>query len=114
MSGIKELVENSLDAGSTKVEIALKEFGKEGIEVNDNGIGIKLANLERIAQKGATSKLREFEDMQDLSTFGFRGEALNAISVLSCLTITSRTKDEEVANRFIFNQDNTIKFKRIS
>jgi len=81
--GVKELVENSLDAGSTKIEIILREYGKEGIEVIDNGSGICSDNLENIAQKGATSKLNAFEDLESLETFGFRGEALNAISVLS-------------------------------
>nr|ABK35674.1 putative mismatch repair protein [Tetrahymena thermophila] len=110
---VKELVENSLDAGSTKIEVYLKEYGKEGVEVVDNGSGISSQNLEQIAQKGATSKLRQFQDLESLDTFGFRGEALNAISVLSQLTITTKTDSDEMAYRYQFNQDNTIKSKTL-
>ena len=95
LQGVKELVENSLDAKSTKIEVHLKEYGKEGVEVIDNGVGINMQNLEGIAQKGATSKLRVFEDLDNLQTFGFRGEALNAISVLSKLTITTCTQKQQ-------------------
>ncbi|KAL4426563.1 hypothetical protein ABPG74_012323 [Tetrahymena malaccensis] len=110
---VKELVENSLDAGSTKIEVYLKEYGKEGVEVVDNGSGINSQNLEQIAQKGATSKLRQFQDLESLDTFGFRGEALNAISVLSQLTITTRTESDDMAYRYQFNQDNTVKSKTL-
>ncbi|KAL4465170.1 hypothetical protein ABPG72_019324 [Tetrahymena utriculariae] len=110
---VKELVENSLDAGSTKIEVYLKEYGKEGVEVVDNGSGISSQNLEQIAQKGATSKIRQFQDLESLDTFGFRGEALNAISVLSQLTITTRTESDEMAYRYQFNQDNSVKSKTL-
>lgn len=69
----------------------------------DNGAGINIENLDTIAQKGATSKLREFHDLENLDTFGFRGEALNAISVLSQLSITTRTEKDDLGTKYIFN-----------
>jgi len=91
---VKELVENSIDAGATLVEIKLKDQGLQGVEVSDNGSGVEEANLEgmseyrnihlsvknsklisiRAAAKYHTSKIREFVDLLGVETFGFRGE----------------------------------------
>lgn len=82
-TAVKELCENSLDAGATTIEINLKEMGAESIEVSDNGCGIAEENYEGIAVKHATSKLEKFSDLEGVSSFGFRGEALNALCELS-------------------------------
>ena len=79
VTAVKELVENSIDAGATNVEIKLKEFGIESIEVHDNGSGIEEKDFEAIATKHCTSKLTDFADLTMIETFGFRGEALSSL-----------------------------------
>jgi len=92
---IKELVENSLDAGATKIDVIFYEHGSTGIRVSDNGSGIKMENFGSFTQKGATSKIGDFDDISKLVTYGFRGEALNAISRLSELKITTKTAEDD-------------------
>lgn len=102
------MIENSLDAGATSVDIFFRNFGSEGLEVKDNGRGIDVLNLEAITMKGATSKLADFEGLQEVKTYGFRGEALNAICALSELQITTRFKDSQLGYRLVFGKDNQI------
>ncbi|XP_021775367.1 DNA mismatch repair protein PMS1-like isoform X1 [Chenopodium quinoa] len=104
-SAIKELVENSLDAGATSIEIALKDYGEEWFQVIDNGCGISPNNFKVLALKHHTSKLADFPDLQSLTTFGFRGEALSSLCALGSLTVETRTKNESVATHLTF--DNT-------
>ena len=108
-SALKELLENALDAGATKLEVRLKEHGVELLEVGDNGKGIALADLETVAQRHTTSKLAEFDDLQSLSSFGFRGEALNSLAALSSLSITTRTKEDVTASTLHFDSNGAIK-----
>lgn len=82
-TAVKEMVENALDAGATTIEVKLKNFGIDAIEVSDNGSGIPPHDYEGIAQKHHTSKLQAFEDIFRVESFGFRGEALNALCELS-------------------------------
>ena len=91
-TAVKELVENSLDAESKNIEIRLKEYGKELIEVSDDGIGIMETNFEALALKHHTSKLREFNDLTIVDTYGFRGEALSSLSALGNLSMTTQNK----------------------
>eukprot|EP00250_Pteridium_aquilinum_P031931 c44604_g1_i1 orf=183-524(+) len=79
---VKELVENSLDAGSTSIEIKLKDYGAESFEVADNGCGVSPDNYQALTLKYHTSKISEFADLQSLSSFGFRGEALSSLCAL--------------------------------
>ena len=88
-SVVKELVENSLDAGSTNIKIIIKEFGIEQIRIIDNGSGISNDDLERAFLRHATSKIREDYDLFHIKTLGFRGEALASISSVSRMTIKS-------------------------
>ena len=88
-SVVKELVENSLDAGSTNIKIIIKEFGIEQIRIIDNGSGISNDDLERAFLRYATSKIREDYDLFHIKTLGFRGEALASISSVSRVTIKS-------------------------
>ena len=81
-TAVKELVENSIDAGATNVEIKLREFGIDFIEVHDNGSGIEEKDFEAIAKKHCTSKLADFSDLTMIETFGFRGEALSSLCAL--------------------------------
>jgi len=104
-TAVKELVENSIDSGASNVEIKLKEHGKESIEVSDNGSGIKECDFESIALKHYTSKLREFDDLPSVNTFGFRGEALSSLSALGEVSITTHHGDADVASKLIFDHD---------
>ena len=81
-TAVKELVENSLDAGATMVEVRLKNWGSECLEVVDNGSGVLPENFAALALKHHTSKLNVFSDLVGVETFGFRGEALSSLCAL--------------------------------
>ncbi|MFB6142960.1 MAG: DNA mismatch repair endonuclease MutL [Halorientalis sp.] len=90
-SVVKELVENSLDAGADAVEVAVAAGGTEGIRVSDDGHGMTEADLRQAVREHTTSKIRDVADLQaGVGTLGFRGEALHAIGAVSRLTIRSR------------------------
>jgi len=93
-SAVKELVENSLDAGATKIKISVKKGGKDLIQISDNGSGIEPEDIEKSVMRHATSKLRDVDDLLRLCTNGFRGEALSSIASISKLTIESMAKGE--------------------
>ena len=94
-SVLKELIENSIDAGSNFIEIRLKGGGKELIEVKDDGIGMSKKDLELCIEPHSTSKIERPEDLFEITTLGFRGEALSSISSVSRLSIASRTKGQD-------------------
>lgn len=102
-TAVKELVENALDAGATSVEIRLKEYGSELIEVADNGHGIYPHDYESVMLKYHTSKLTCFEDLANVSSFGFRGEALSSLCALADVSVVTRTADEECGARLSFD-----------
>ncbi|MFP6662972.1 MAG: DNA mismatch repair endonuclease MutL [Deltaproteobacteria bacterium] len=87
---VKELVENSLDAGAQKIEVEVQAGGTEGIVVRDDGAGMTRTDAERACLRHATSKLREIFELDGIASFGFRGEALASISAVSQTTIASR------------------------
>ncbi|KII84936.1 hypothetical protein PLICRDRAFT_117370 [Plicaturopsis crispa FD-325 SS-3] len=94
-TAVKELVENSLDAGATNIEVRFKDYGLKSIEVVDNGTGIAPEDYDSIALKHHTSKLTSFEDLTTVTTFGFRGEALSSLCALSdSLTVTTATAQQ--------------------
>lgn len=93
-AAIKELVENSIDAGASRIEIAVRNGGKSLISVSDNGIGMTKEELEVAIERHATSKLPD-DDLVNISSLGFRGEALPSIGAVSRLKITSRKKGED-------------------
>ena len=84
---VKELIENSVDAEATVIELKIKDYGKDGFEVSDNGSGIEQSNFFGITAKHHTSKLKEFLDLDAIETYGFRGEALSSL----CGTIFIKT-----------------------
>ena len=86
---LKELLENSLDADANAINIDIVNAGKELIRVNDNGLGIKEEDLKTALLRHSTSKISKFDDLNNLHTFGFRGEALFSIAAVSKLTLTS-------------------------
>ena len=96
---VKELVENSIDAGSTNIIVEVKNGGKTLVKVTDNGKGIATSDMAISLERHATSKIRKIEDLEQSYTMGFRGEALASISAISELTMISKTDDEPVANK---------------
>nr|CAD7428416.1 unnamed protein product [Timema monikensis] len=107
-TAVKELVENSLDAGATSIDIRLKEFGSELIEVTDNGCGVEEHNFQGLTLKHHTSKLREFSDLTTVETFGFRGEALSSLCALSNLTIITCHKGAPCGTKLEFDHKGLI------
>jgi len=95
-SVVKELIENSLDAGATSVRVEIRGGGKRLLRVIDNGSGIPAAEADLVFRRHATSKLQTADDLERISTLGFRGEALAAISAVSKTTLVTRTADEPV------------------
>ncbi|KAJ3562913.1 hypothetical protein NPX13_g8383 [Xylaria arbuscula] len=102
-SVVKELVENSIDAGATNIEVRFKNQGLDAIEVQDNGSGISKENHETLALKHYTSKLASYSDLESLETFGFRGEALSSLCALSKFSvITCLASDAPKGSRLEF------------
>ena len=97
-SVVKELVENALDAGATRIDIAIEDGGRQLIRVEDDGVGMDQDDLRLCVQSHATSKLRNDDDLFDIHTMGFRGEALPSIGSIARLTITSRPRASDVAH----------------
>lgn len=98
---VKEVVENSIDAGATKITIEIKKGGKQLIKVVDNGKGIQKDDMDIALERHATSKLRKIEDLENIYTMGFRGEALASISAVSKLTMISRTNKDDFGNKIV-------------
>jgi len=111
-SVVKELIENAIDADATEIKIRIKDSGKHLIEVADNGIGIPAEELQLAVSRYATSKISSAEDLQRISTLGFRGEALASIAAISYLQISSRSKHEEVGAKLIVEAGKIISRKK--
>jgi len=97
-SVVKELLENSIDAGSQNVALYIKHAGKSLIQVSDDGNGMTEDDVLLCIQKHATSKISSYEDLESIYTLGFRGEALSSIAAVSQLEIRTETREEEIGS----------------
>eukprot|EP00039_Didymoeca_costata_P023879 m.8578 g.8578 ORF g.8578 m.8578 type:complete len:899 (-) comp3926_c0_seq1:73-2769(-) len=105
---VKELIENSVDAGATTVEIKLRENGLERVEVTDNGSGVREAEFQALTLKHHTSKIRDFNDVSGVTTFGFRGEALSSLCALSDVKVTTCTKSAPCGSAIEYDKNGKI------
>ncbi|XP_046584089.1 LOW QUALITY PROTEIN: PMS1 protein homolog 1-like [Haliotis rubra] len=113
-SVIKELIENSFDAGSTSIDVKLENYGLDKIEIRDNGSGIKLQDVEFVAQRHYTSKISCHADLESLTTYGFRGEALASLCALSDVSVTTKTADDDVSTTYSLTNQGQISDKKPS
>lgn len=103
VSIIKELVENSIDAGADSIVCEIKKGGKTYIRVTDNGSGIESSEIEKAFLRHATSKITGVEDLGNLRTLGFRGEALASIAAVTRMEVITRSKGDKVGTRIIIH-----------
>ncbi|MDO8643914.1 MAG: DNA mismatch repair endonuclease MutL, partial [bacterium] len=113
-SVVKELVENSLDSGATEITVQMEQGGRDSLFVADNGSGMNAEDLRMAIQRHATSKIKKEEDLFQIQTLGFRGEALAAIASISFLRIESRKKGEETGSFIELEGGKVVKEGKIS
>jgi DNA mismatch repair protein MutL len=111
---VKELVENSLDAGSTKISVYIEAGGERLIRVVDNGTGMSEVDAALSFERHATSKITNFEQLQTLATFGFRGEALYSIGAVSTVTLLTKEIDAPHGIQICFKEGNIVKKDAVS
>ena len=95
-SVVKELLENAIDSGATQVVVDITDGGKKCIKISDNGGGILSSEVEKCFLRHATSKIKSIDDLYDLYSLGFRGEALASISAVSNIEMVTKTKEEMI------------------
>ena len=109
-SVIKELVENSIDAGATAITVEIKNGGTTFMRVADNGCGIMRDDIKVAFLRHATSKVRVQDDLDSISTLGFRGEALASISAVSHLELITKSDNEDIGTRYIISGGEEVSF----
>ncbi|ODV95094.1 hypothetical protein PACTADRAFT_34831 [Pachysolen tannophilus NRRL Y-2460] len=110
-NALKEILENSIDAKSTSIEVLVKEGGLKQLQITDNGNGIEKDDLPILCERFTTSKLEKFEDLDSIATYGFRGEALASISHISHLTVTTKTNKSPCAWKCFYSDGKLIPMK---
>ena len=112
-SVVKELVENALDAGATAITVEIKEGGISFIRITDNGCGIEKSQVKLAFMRHSTSKIRKVEDLLNVSSLGFRGEALSSISAVSRVELITKTYDDLTGTRYVIEGSKEIAFEEI-
>ena len=107
-SAVKELLENAVDAGASRVQLVLLDAGKTLIQVIDNGNGMSEADARMCFERHATSKLRNINDLYTLFTMGFRGEALASIASVAQVELKSRRREQEVGPKVLIEAGNFV------
>ena len=107
-SVIKEMVENSIDAGATNITVEIKNGGISFIKVSDNGKGIAQDDLEIAFERHATSKIRSADDLNTVTSMGFRGEALASIAAIANVEMVSKTQEQEIGYRVVVEAGNVL------
>ncbi len=111
-SVLKELLENSIDARANNIEVVIRNAGKSLVQIIDNGEGMTEEDAILSIQRHATSKIRTYEDLEAIKTFGFRGEALSAIAAVSLLEIKTKTVNDELGTIIKVNENNNITIEK--
>lgn len=107
-SVVKELVENSIDAGATSVNVEIKNGGISYIRITDNGKGILQDDMEIAFERHATSKIRSADDLETVKSMGFRGEALASIAAIAKIQMKSKTEDSQTGYEVVIEGGNVI------
>lgn len=108
---VKELIENALDAGATQIEVEIKNGGKSLIRVADNGCGMSPQDAELAFRRHGTSKIRSADDLNEIASFGFRGEALPSIAAVSRLQLRTRQKDADSGTEVVIDGGKTTRVR---
>ena len=107
-SVVKELVENSIDAGATKIDIEVQNGGIKKIRIIDNGSGIAEDDMEFAFERHATSKIRKAEDLETVKSMGFRGEALASVSAIANVELVSKTEEDQIGHKIVVEGGNVL------
>ncbi|XP_050546179.1 PMS1 protein homolog 1-like isoform X2 [Daktulosphaira vitifoliae] len=113
-SVVKELVENAIDAQSTIIDIRIENYGLDKIEIRDNGTGISCEDVHVMCLPGYTSKLSEISDLDKLTSYGFRGEALSSICAVADVTVITKTDKDKYANTYSMDMNGYVKSSSIT
>ena len=111
---VKELVENSIDAGATHISVEIKNGGISFLRISDNGKGIASDDVELAFERHATSKIRRESDILNITSMGFRGEALASIASIAKVTLETKTHDEPTGTKIVIEGGNTVSIEEIA
>ena len=112
-SVVKELVENAIDAGATAITIEIKEGGISFIRITDNGSGIAPEEIKLAFLRHSTSKIKSIEDLMNVSSLGFRGEALSSIAAVSQIELVTKTADSFTGIRYVIEGGKEVSFEEV-
>ncbi|MFV0528095.1 MAG: DNA mismatch repair endonuclease MutL [Lachnospiraceae bacterium] len=102
VSVVKELVENAIDAGASSITVEIQDGGKTYIRISDNGMGFEKSQVPTAFLRHATSKMRKIEDLEEIHSLGFRGEALSSIGSVAQVELITKTREAQTGTRYVF------------